>query len=89
MLGLTGRGKRGAALAAVLSTLLALSATLAGRIAYTRTLSDGSGGDTLQFVAALALTVFALLAAEILRKAACPSNAEAEVTESNKAPRLS
>ena len=89
VLGLTGRGKRGAALAAVLSTLLALSATLAGRIAYTRTLSDGSGGGTLQFVAALALTVFALLAAEILRKAAGPSNAEAEVTESNKAPRLS
>ncbi len=89
LLGLTGRGKRGAALLAVLSTLLSLAATLAGKTVYVRTLADGSGGGTLQFVAALALTVFALLAAEILRKAACASNAEAEVTESNKAPRLS
>ncbi|MGM9671149.1 MAG: MMPL family transporter [Oscillospiraceae bacterium] len=89
LLGLTGRGTRGAALIAVLSTLLALAATLAGKTVYVRTLADGSGGGTLQFVAALALTVFALLAAEILRKAAYPSNAEAEVTESNKAPRLS
>lgn len=76
VLGFAGKSMRPAMVFAAISALLALAATLAGKSAYTRTLADGSGAGTLQFVAALLLTLAALLTAELLRKSRHPATAE-------------
>lgn len=78
-LGLAGKSVRPAKVFAAVSALLALTATLAGKAAYAGTLADGSGAGTLQFVAALLLTLAALAAAEILRT--CNHPAAAEISE--------
>lgn len=67
VLGLAGKALRPATVFAAASALLALAAALAGKAAYPRTLADGSGAGTLQFVAALLLMLAALAAAELLR----------------------
>ena len=81
VLGLAGKAPRLATVFAAASALLALAVTLAGKHAYPRVLADGSGAGTLQFAAALLLTLAALLAAELLRTHVHPSDAKAEAIE--------
>ena len=70
LLGLAGKGARPAAVFSAVAALLALAVTLGAKTAYTRVLANGSGTGTLQFVAALLLTLAALAAAELLHRGA-------------------
>lgn len=70
--------RKGGRAAALISVPCALAAVLLGGAKYSRTLADGSGNGLLQFLAALALLLFALAAVTVLQMGLERERAEAQ-----------